>query len=682
MADPVETFRTELYVLRDRVAQSIAKNNLGDLKGGLQLYEALIETVFAEFRTYEAVTGQAGLGLRSYYGQEMSWLQDDLRSFLQAVAAQPFSDVSQAVLGFLLRITARALELRELQAFGSLLRHFTFAWRAVRRAVAGDQWAGARNHLLLLLENLGDFFVGGGLRPGSADVPVVLNFARRLVAELASLLKLSVDDGSVDDLEAVIHTLMWTMNAAVSESERDEPEPTGSSDSVRSLDSLKQAVLLGTDAWVMLRHGEGQTDGKTAAALLAAVRGSGAMATWSTYLLAKDQATSQLLEWNWWESGLWRNKRGGFLAFDSFIDSAYVGGLLSGRSVLDLEVENDADTNTRFRLERLLVVVNDVPSGSSLLPGVDADAVAEQRLRDQLGLLISKVKQNEAEALIDRPLSPQRVTQFRDAVVRAWKSSQHLRALVKTSAWDERLEDESHSSAGPEGFGSNVLVPKEFFVDLENHYADQNEIGRSYGDGVARGEDGMIVDAVVRSLRSEQTDLHGLAARVVSAVDSLNAKGQRPTVLILNSWEMSSALRDLPIEPVGAWVTSDLESAPVLVGSGAPLLLRYVEGPDLCIVADFKAAVTLWQEPVPTELAGDELHESGWLLTGVEPFDDERALRMTKTSRQEESTAGATRSEADLARELRTQVQVRVIERVLAEVTDPTAGVIFRVEPR
>ena len=160
-SDAGDRFRAELAVLRDSVVQAIRNDNVADLKDGLELYSSLVREVLNQFRHYQAVTGASdGPGLFSYYGREMSWIEDDVRTFLSNSAPDPGGDATQETLAFVLGLVKLALESRELPAFGAFLRHFTIAWVEGRRRNDASSWPRLRANLLLTLENFGDFWIG------------------------------------------------------------------------------------------------------------------------------------------------------------------------------------------------------------------------------------------------------------------------------------------------------------------------------------------------------------------------------------------------------------------------------------------------------------------------------------------------------------------------------------------
>lgn len=684
MTDPAERFQAELTVLRDRVVRALHEDNITDLKDGLDLYSGLITTVLEQFRKYESIVGPSGLGLRSFYGREMSWLEDDIRTFLRAASREPGSDATHHVLGFLLGLVIEAFNRKELPAFGSFLEKHRFAWYSGRHDGPPEGWPRIRSNILLTLENFGDHWVGRELGRRE-DAEAATPFARRLVAELVQLMKQAVDDGSSEDLQAAARALNETMRLTVERVE-DRSESEGPSDwtsRLLSISRLKAAALLGIEAWIILRHDAGKTEASEAKDFHAVIRDLSTSSPWLAYLTARDRETSELLSWTWWETGLWEDRRAGVLAFDEFLDRAFAAQLIDGRAELPEGVDAP-NAGIRYRLERLMALVEEFAAQERTRPpflgrpGESRVGAVRQRLAD----LIAALQTAEDDALIALGLGSERVEQFRGAVVEAWKSPRHIRSLVPSLIWKPPLvePEEAPAEQQPEGFGSNTLVPKEFFAEVENVHADPAHIGREFGDGLGRGEGALILSRLQATLAEVATSLESFAAKVDRSVDDLIRRGLRPSVVIINSWRLLRALRHRDLEPEGAWATAGLEQAPRLKRTNTPLLLRYEEGGELCIVADFRAVMAIRHRVAKPELPGDTIHEDGRLLIGVRQLDEAKAREMIAASPRFKSINGSELADDEAVRRIRKQVHVRVLEWIVVEVRDRTAGVIIRVE--
>jgi hypothetical protein len=670
--DAGERFASELAVLRDSVVRALRQDNVSDLKEGSELYTSLVRTVLEQFRHYEAIAGTGGSGLFSFYGREMSWLEDDVRTFLSNGVLQPGSDASQEVLGFTLGLVKLALEQRELPAFGAFLRHFTLAWNEGRNRNDDISWRRLRANLLLTLENFGDFWIGRDLRNAAARTEVT-PYAKRLLAEITQLMKISVDNGAAEDLKAAAHTLRETMRHALDEVEVvDEPSRSESSPQPLDLSALKGAAVLAVEAWIRFRHKHEKTGVDDARDLLAALRSAPAAIDWASYEAARDHSTSDLLGWSWWESGLWEERRGGVLTFDSYVTETFARALLSGRARVPTSVD-EGTPSLKYQVRELQEHVKDIATTRPDPLVAATDRVHDSALVESaLSSLISQLQLADDRALVALPLVPGHIATFRTAVTRAWTDARHLRRLGSSSSWDPTTTE----AAEPGGFGINRLCPKDYFVDQPAVHADPSDLGREFGNAVGRGEDELILITLRTLLPVRQTTMESLPRDVAAATQDLLARGLRPTVLVLNSWELLEALRPI-IEPEGRWATADLEDATRLQRTATPVLLRYAGVGDACIVADFQQAFeVLFRHPV-VERPGDDV--DGRLLIGVDPIDKAQArtlLDANPSLRRQHDTE----LEPDAALlNLQKSVHVRVLEWITITAGAEDSGFIFEV---
>jgi len=311
------------------------------------------------------------------------------------------------------------------------------------------------------------------------------------------------------------------------------------------------------------------------------------------------------------------------------------------------------------------------------------DSKRVQAVRDGLMDLKSELLRAEDDALIESSLAPERVETFRSAVIDAWKHPQHLRSIVSSSIWQpiaDEVSDAERADQRPGGFGSNIRVPKEYFVDLQTVHADSADLGREFGEGVGRGEDVLILSELQSTLPTLKIPFDGFAKEVERSVDHLTQRGLHPTVLIINSWELLTALRDLVVTPDQVWATADPDKAPRFKRTDAPLLLRYEDSENVCIVADFRAAIAIRQGLAQPESPDDFIHEDGWLLIGVAPIGASEAREILAATRVAEESTVAESPDETSERRIRKQVHVRVLEWILIDVVDPTAGTIIRVQ--
>lgn len=686
MTDVSDRFRRELSYLRDGVVAAISSDNIGDLKDGLALYEDLVEEVLSQFQAFSARAGGPSLGLRSAYGREMSWLEDDIRTFIRAAVTDASPDASHEVLSFLLGVVTYAYNRRELNAFGSLLRNYRYAWSVATAEAVKPGWTRTRSSILTTLENLGDYWIGRDLRGRAAET--ALPFGQRLVSEFAQLMKHSVDVGEPDDLRHASRHLRETFRYAL---ERHPAARAPHSDEQREDEALavilldaKAMAIVGVEAWILLRVANDRTDRETAGQLLRLLRTGLPSVEWDTFVRSKRGEATDLFNWHWWETGLWEDRRGGVLTFDGFVDEAFVARLLTGGARVPLSI-GEWDRGERHRLESLAALVEEIATTTPANPALSSAVSPEQAgaVKRQLLDLATQAQRAEDDALISLPLDPRLIAEFRDAVVEAWDSPRYLSQLLASEAWEPDEPDGSESDSSrpapeaPSGFGVNMLVQKDFFVSRDGVHAPPANLGRDLGDALGRGEDELIIARLVEELPSSSTSLANLPAAASRLVRDLEGRGLSPDILVVNSWDIRQALGPLAADSAH-WATSDRNDLPLARQRGV-LRLRYVDTDDLCVVADLKAVAAVRYSAAQVDLAGDEVHAGRRVLTGVSPVDVARAreLHASNPSLAQRDEEDAT--EDELIRRMQTLVEVRVLEWIRVEVKDVDAGHVLRV---
>jgi hypothetical protein len=672
-SDAGARFAAELAVLRDSVVRSIRQDNVADLKDGLELYASLVRTVLEQFRHFQVVTrADEGPGVFSYYGREMSWIEDDVRTFLANASSEPGSDATQETLGFILGLVKLALETRELPAFGAFLQYFTIAWVEGKSRTTPDSWPRLRGSLLLTLENFGDFWIGRELTRSQAGQIEALPYAHRLLGEITQLMKISVDSSSAEDLRASAQALRETLSHAI-EMDEDKGRRNGMDHGrMPSLRAIKSAATLGVEAWIRLRVKHHKTEEADGRELLVALRDAAPALTWKGYEAALERDVPDLLRWTWWETGLWENRRAGALTFDSWLSETFAGALLDGRAsppAATVSVSRDL----KYRIEQLrqqIEQLRETPSALGASPQSDEHVT---RILVRLEEMVSDMQRAEDRELAALPLLVPRIDLFRSAVVAAWNGPRYLRQLGSIARWDPTDADR----AEPTGFGINRLVPKDYFVEQPGVYADPADLGRELGDGVGRGEDALILEGLRRSVRAEATSLEDLAGAVVSAAKELTAEGLHPTVLVVNSWDVLEALRSVTDSGTRR-PTADVEDSVRLQDSEVSVLLRYGGAGSYCIVADLKAAIEVTFKDPLVERAVDRLE---WpLLIGVEHMDLARARELVDSDPAFRRTGSVEMSVDEAVLELQKSAHVRVLEWVSIEVRPEAAGRLFDVE--
>lgn len=688
MTDPGAWFRSELGVLRDHVVGALRADNVSRLKEGLHLYSRLVGAILQRFRVLEEATGTTAGDLRSFYGPEMVWLEDDIRTFVGLASRRPATDATHEVLGFVLGLVRDALERRELTAFGSFLQYYRLAWEATAEGTGGRQWSRTRESLLLTLENLGDYWLGRRLEQSGSEAAAVAPFAERFLGELVQLGKLSIDEERPEDLSRLLETLASTLRQALHRVEErwDRLDPALSAtdsdreqlDIAESLQGLKAAGMLALDAWSVFRHKAGRTDADTANVLVRAIRQGSVASSWKGYMTSRDARTQSLLRWSWWEIGLWKN-RSGVLAFQSTVERTFAAHLLEGRvgvpttaAALDIAPRHAVDSLTKHVSELSGAV-------DILLPLIERPD--EQRANSVLGALENlreALQREEDDAVIGLDLCTQYVDDFQRAVVEEWLGLEQIRSLVRWETWQPSEEDHEE----PSGFGVNTLVPKDYFLGRPAGHANAAHLGREFGSGLARSEGGVIIAELGAQVTATSTTMAEFARTVEGCIDRLKSSGFDPLILVVNSWRMVDALRHLEMSGEGGSTTADLEQVARPGRAAASVLLRYTEShTPLCVVADFHKAVVVRHKLAQPEQPGDEVVAEGRLLVSVRQLDEQRAIEMINANERFRSAAdGSQMSEEDAVRTLLKQVHVRVLEWLTVDVVDPTAAAVIRAE--
>lgn len=684
MTDAADVFQAELSVLRDAVMKGIREDNVSDVQEGFLLYRELVMTVLADFRAYEIAFGTQGAGLLNAYGREMAWLDSDIRSFVEAAVGRPQTEVYSETLGFISRLAADCLRTRERYAFGSAIAKFRVLWHRARSTLAYDVWKRVRAYLLLLFEELGNYAIGSELREARdpAEAEALLPFVVRYLAELSELMKMSVQDGDLEDLEATLQTLAEALDFTLSELDRQRRRRL-EGDSIEDLaDEIRRAInasVLAVEGWALLLFDQHRLTGEVATQILSlADRHLDAELLWDAFVWARDERHGDEFEWRWWETSLWEGRRSGTLSFERYLDIAVVRLLLSPTGFVRLLAGRAR--GSRHTYERLRALLDELVNPEGRWWGLLGDV--EQYidpLRESFDSVIAEDRAREDEALIDQHLDEDRVQAFASAVFKAWNDGTALRHLVKEVPHGQVSDEEplGESTEGATGdatplptFGLNTLVPKEFFTETEVH-ADPGRLGETFGRQVVRGEDNLIASTVAERIRVTPVALDEAVDVIGLAVDDLRKRVQDGTIVVFNSWRLADKISG------GGRRASVDRGAEVGLFKEWPVVLRYAETDLDCVAGDF-SAIRFSFEPMTRLSPEARLSPDDRLLVSLQPLSREAAEEIVDADENVDDQREQHDRDARV-RETMTRLHARIFERIRVEVSIDAPLVGFRL---
>lgn len=606
--------------------------------------------------------GRPHLGLFNFYGQEMHWLEDDIRSFVDRAVASGVAAIERTALGLLYRLLSLAFERREPNAFGQVLQVHEFAYFRAKGPMEQQAWERFRGGLLLQLENFADFTIGRGI----AKDPDTRFFAERLIVTLSNISRLAIDARSEDDLQACGATLRKALSTTLRLGD-DDLEP------VKSLRAFRSAALLGLVAYLLLLRGMDRIEPAKAETLLTVLDGTGLRGSWAGYLIASRDVSADRFGWMQWVMSL-RDERVGFVTFDHYVNLAFARELLLGHVSEPLEPTAQSSGDLRYTLERLTQAVSELLSDERW-NWLDTSELQsrEARVLADLNEAIEQDVRGDEDHLISLSLESERIQKFVDAVQKEWTSRGGLRRLF-TERQSETSADPDSVDAPTDGadeFGLSQLVPKEYFATTRVH-AEPDDLGREFGIALVRGEDLQLLATISSVLPHRTVQSDQLADSVRAAATSLRKAGRSPTILLLNSWRLTELL-GLGVVRVDSDDPADFD--------GTPTMLRYTEGDAMCVVADFSVAAVVNWWPEVAQRAGDQVVGGGRLAVGVEELTEQKAAEMAEGRpdilRRDDDEEYPT----ELAiRRLRQRVVARAFERFSVETGPADAGEVIHVD--
>jgi hypothetical protein len=353
--------------------------------------------------------------------------------------------------------------------------------------------------------------------PGGVDPAVMRTHAQLLCSIFARLVRLALASGASGSALAAVETLIEVREYA------------SSSPYQLAFEQAKGATLLTLLAWLLLKLPPEGAESQIGIAntLLSILEKRD---TWPLLREALDDDFQHALGVTWWEmeGTSVRGVSGGVIAIDSYIRLAAV--LSAGRrgtsSVPDPASEADGDL-AWLLTESLKSLTKDAESRvSSLMPSESRMNSIESELKRA----VEQRDRKQGDALARAELDPERVAAFHSGVANARSTRRNLLDLVAVT----RTETPDKPS-----FGFNRLEQKWWFVN-SHVSADPSRLAETLVQGLSRGEDSAIIDALRRESRARSVEIESLATSLLEWVSS--REPLEGPVLVTNSWRVAEVL--------------------------------------------------------------------------------------------------------------------------------------------
>lgn len=660
MSDPSAEFRRELKVLRDQTNSAIDSGAVGDVEDSLDLYAGLLSAVL---RTFEQLQEQLGVQAPSWfnpYGQEMDWLENDIRSFIERMSVESRNPVVDELLRFLLRVLSQFLEARELGAH----RRFLQLTEAIfyRSLSSGSSPGSVAAGVLDSIKTHGEFRVAADAdRLGDATVTTAL---QQIVDFLFGCFRLAVDQRAISHAgicAAAANDLLETLeNLSVRSTFQKQP------DALRTAMLRIKAYGLGGSALVLLalKHERvGEADASTLLDKLAPLVPDDDL--WTAFAETHEDR-GQGYPWSSWEIGFWpAGVHSGALGhLDSAIARVVAIRLLGGSAasvgaIGTLRALPPAQA--AWIVGRVLGQLESaVDTRVALRPDSAASDPSEARLA--LERAKSDFERVDLENRGRLPLDQSKIDEFLEAAEHTWLKRSALAAAVQ-----EKIED---ADAPTDLFGLSSITPKDFFTDSEV-FAEPRRVGENMGSAVRRGESKQILDAA-GLVGHREIRLSDIRNEVLGALKGLRGSGYAPSVIAVNSWRIAHDLT-ASYQAGGSGGPAEID--------GASLESEYVGDDTLCLVADFSKAILVrrWR----LEKTTDEQHllAGGLLRAGVRDMTVDYAAEVVDSNSEflrDDNGRPLSRDEA--IERLRNTVNTSLFCKVQVELVDRDALFVFRVK--
>ena len=656
MTSPTADFRRELKTLRDLVLTAIDGSAIGDVEDGLDLYARLTSATLRTFNDLRARTElEPNSSWFNPYGQEMEWLETDIRTFVDRMFANFNDGVFDVVVRFLLELLNEFWESKELGAHKRFLDITQRAyWDALNLPSEISQPAGS---ILVSVRSHGSYRLAHA-RPQFSD-DMVFTAIAQVVDFFFEALRLSLLRSSAGAERCVIeiHELLESLEFAGSNGR------TTSSHQPASLAGIQRirAFALGTSGYLLNLNDRGLLDDEPARILLDRLATLLPTEELWTALVETTEDFGRDFPWSHWEMSLWpAGQQSGVLghmtaAMDEAVGIRLIGSNRPGpyESALGrIEPTQAAGFVQRVtsQLDVALVHYGRLWSDRGL-PDIT-------ELRSSLAAIKIRFDEEDQEARHRLELVPEKVAAFLDAAEEGWLVKSPLQSAVTDEVSDENPPDEI--------FGNSSLMPKDFFTGSQV-YADPARVGTNLANALRRGESVRVIEALHGASTSD-AKLSELREQVRSQLQRLRGAGCTPSVIAVNSWRVAHAL-------TGSYNSS---GSPF---EGATVEVDYAGEVALCIVADFQRAVRVRRWRMVPQRPEDQLRASGLLLGGIRDVTDEFALELIEGNIEfRRSDDGTFMPVEEAKRRLRNRVAAKLFCKLAINLVDPNAAHVIRVD--
>lgn len=656
---PTDDFRRELKSLRDKTISAINRHAIGDLEDGLDLYSQLIKSVLRTFNDLHARTSSSAPALLNPFGQEMTWLENDVETFIDLVPLGGRARLLEPLLAFFDELLVDLWDAGEIDEHGrvthTLLRLY---WRCIHDS---DGSQDAARSVLTHLRSHAQYRLA--FSSTKAPPGVLANAINQVVDSMFEAFRLAVLVPSIDAAVRCvteIGELREALAFLAGDGRRTASPTDGVENSLRRIDGF----ALGSFAFIILAANRGRIPPDAADQLLGRLDGLLPSDRLWTAFIDSNEDLGRPYPWLFWEISLTpeEQRSGAFGHLDSAIDEAFARRVVKlGRigepglswASIDPAVRSAVIGRVIRRLDfvdswlpRLPPHAHDVvPRVRGLLQAMQANSDDEDvRRRDQL------------------PLDEAKVESFLADAASMWGTRTTLRAAVRTET--------PITDPPSEVFGRSILVPKDFFSRSHDH-SEPGDVARDLASSIHRGETVRILEAL-GGLVARDVPLADLRSHVVDEVARLRALDFHPMIVAVGTWHIYQALTASP------WANPD-QPAPQV--DGANVELEYADDANLCIVADISAAVTLRRWRLSATRPHDRLIADDLLVAAVQNVDASYALELVKSDlnfRRDPNSGELVTVDVAVQR-LRNRVNVRLFEKVSIELVNREAGVIFRI---
>ena len=191
--------------------------------------------------------------------------------------------------------------------------------------------------------------------------------------------------------------------------------------------------------------------------------------------------------------------------------------------------------------DALREVTEDSEAWSRLLGRYDGDQ--EARLRELTAEAVTDEKRKQWQAIVDQPLSKDKVDAFSGDFLAAWAGSSHLRRLFQNTGSVSYTDDRA---LVPGLLGFWRLVPKGYFVD-ETGSTLYSGLGAEFGRAMARAEDDKILKTLRGSTKPRRLGSGSLPRALLKAIEWIESRDHGPSFIIsTRGWDMLRRLEGDP----------------------------------------------------------------------------------------------------------------------------------------